>query len=33
MKYWYIILDGRELPTPYPTYPEVSQAMDELKDE
>lgn len=28
--YYYIILDGRKLPTPYPTLEELDAAIDEL---
>ena len=29
--YWYIILDEKELPTPYASIEQVDEAMDELK--
>lgn len=30
--YWYVVLDGIILPTPYKNYPEVSKAADELHE-
>ena len=28
---WYLIVDGRKLPTPYLTYEQAKKAMDELR--
>ena len=30
--YWYIVLNGKRLPTPYETIQEVDEAIDELKE-
>lgn len=29
--YWYIVLNGKKLPTPYETVEELDKAKDELK--
>ena len=29
--FWFIILDGKKLPTPYETVQEMDEAIDELK--
>lgn len=29
--YWYIILNGKKLPTPYETIQELDEAVDELR--
>lgn len=29
--YWFIVLNGKKLPTPYETMEELDKAMDELR--